>query len=109
MNTKEIKEQLASEFFGNRCAVCHKPYKPNEKWVIHHLWYEDYQKKWKDFKKKNSYDQDAYHQDLQKQVRRNPKQFVLIHNSHHAFIHKLAHWKKENRARILDIVGRMDR
>lgn len=104
MNTKEIKEQLASEFFGNRCAVCHKSYTPNEKWVIHHLWYEDYQKKYNDFTT-----QDAYHQDLQKQVRRNPKQFVLIHNSHHAFIHKLAHWKKENRARILDIVGRMDR
>ena len=95
-SVKSIKKRIAEmPLYGNQCFVCEVKF-GRKMPVIHHLWYEDNQKKYSDYSS-----QLEYHIDLERDVQNNPKQFMLLCNKHHVALHRLKRFGSANRYRLL--------
>lgn len=75
-NRKLIKKQLARKF-KSRCYVCHRPF--GKGFVFHHRFYDGTEP---DF----NTDQNKYFDHVFAQIRKNPRQFLLLCHAHHYFV-----------------------
>jgi hypothetical protein len=100
MTAKEIKKRLAKKYYNNRCYVCHKKF--GKYFAFHHLWYEESDAIYKNFKNSNT-----YHVELERFITLNPKRFLLLCKAHHhlvewgASMKDQAKWKRFVKARSL--------
>ena len=112
----DIKMRIAAmPLMGGVCFVCEKPFKKRKSIggvsillesfkkrkspIIHHLWYDPKKKKYSDYES-----QLAYHIALEKEVRANPKQFMLLCNKHHQSLHRLKRFNPDNLDRLISAV-----
>lgn len=96
----DIKRRIAAmPLMGGVCFVCEKPFKKRKSPIIHHLWYDPKKKKYSDYES-----QFAYHIALEKEVRANPKQFMLLCNKHHQSLHRLKRFNPDNLDRLISAV-----
>ena len=95
-----IKTRLANGYrrFKLGCYVCHAK-KSKGGMTFHHLWYEQGEKVYSDFK--NTLE---YYQYLEGQIKKNPNRFLYVCSVHHQAIERLARWKGKNRERLIKAV-----
>lgn len=93
---KADREELTQLFlsvvqlFGGICDICKQPLGPEDAWVFHHRKYRVdrkgnlLEKTYDDFRFPNGEkDRLSYHRYLIPVIKKNPKRFQLIHNTHH--------------------------
>jgi len=77
----EKRRKKILELFGNKCFLCNKEIKPNQRYVIHHLNWYLYQKEKEIFGKKIAPSSNI------KWIEENIDNFILLHHSCHEFLH----------------------
>lgn len=87
---KAEREELMKLFlsvvslFGKKCWICKKPFRTDEAFVFHHRNYRKGEKIYSDFRLPNgSLDRLEYHRYLIPIIKQYPKEFRLMHHSHH--------------------------
>lgn len=93
VNQKEqvnlIKTRLARHpRFRSQCYVCHCK-KSKSGFTFHHIWYEDNERTYSDFK--HAID---YYEYLYPLVLKNPKRFLYLCSDHHQALERMARWGK---------------
>ncbi len=77
LHDRQITKKKLARKFKSRCYVCHKPF--GKGFVFHHKWYDGTEPDYK-------LDQNKYFDHVFEQIRKNPKQFLLLCGVHHYFV-----------------------
>lgn len=75
------RRDLAEEFYRNRCYVCQKKF--GKYFQFHHLWYNENELIWKDFK-----NQKEYWNHVCYEIMEQPERFMLLCKTCHSRIDK---------------------
>lgn len=92
----KLKEK-AARHYDSKCFVCQSRFRRG--FTFHHLWYENNQKTYRDFK-----NGDDYNEYVVKIVEKKPDQFLLLCVKHHFAVETLKRFKKENFERLVKAV-----
>lgn len=108
MNTQEqiykLKEKaVKNKRFKSRCYVCHAKFNHKAGFTFHHIWYVVGEKIYSSFDK-NSKGRLEYTKYVIKQVKNNPKRFLLLCSKHHVVLERMKRWNKINLNRLIKAV-----
>ena len=92
------------EKYGNTCFICGIKHTARRQLVIHHLWYMQGEKTYKDFRKRID-----YLNYLKERTNETPDRFILVCNKHHQIIERLKRFNDNNFALLVDAVRRSTR
>jgi len=85
-----------SRLYGERCYVCHRRF--GKGFTFHHKYYIS------DGTQATIYTDKDYHKHIYKEIRKNPKQFLLVCNKHHYNIEKLKKYDTKKLDRLIKAV-----
>ena len=85
--------------FRGRCYICGRKYKDCGYFVFHHLWYEENEKIYSEFRNANDYSQYVF-----TQIRKTPARFLLLCRGHHKAVETLAKYGDPTRKRLYHAV-----
>jgi hypothetical protein len=89
-----------SKLFEGRCKICHKACTTGKYFTIHHKKYVKIDRIHSDFISRLS-----YYLYLEPIVKRSPKRFALLCNTHHQAVERLKRYNPDNRKRLIRLVN----
>jgi len=88
-----------SKLYGERCYVCHRKF--GKGFTFHHLYYKEIGR---EANENTIYTDRDYHERIYAEIRKNPKQFLLVCNKHHYNIEKLKKYTTKKLDRLVKAV-----
>lgn len=89
-----------AHIYNNRCFICRRNVGNGKRFLYHHLWYGDGDKKYSNFKN----DRLGYAEYIRDRIRKNPKQFKLLCVGCHQSITLRGKWSKDKLERFVQVV-----